>query len=131
MYRIKASIASIGAGVLVGWIANKFDIADKAKGRSITIPRIKFKNFATAVLFFTILFFSFIFLFVIREYNTKMAALDYVFRITFWQYCSTNIPWIEILATSLIFGIILAIGFSKTEKKEKDTLTSSTGQEVR
>ena len=35
---------------------------------------------------------------------------------------NANIPWLEILATSLSFGIILAMGFSSTtdEKSLKD-----------
>ena len=118
-------LASILIGLFLGWIVYMLDKAEKAKGKNFTIPRIKFRNFGLAILFFSILFFGFIFIFVVREYNEKMAGISYMFRKTLWQYCSTNIPWPEIVATSLIFGIILAIGFSTTEKpKEQETIDS-------
>ena len=120
---IRDSILAIIAGCIIGWIIYKIDKAEKAKGNNITIPRIKFKNFGIAILFFTILFFGFIFIFVVREYNEKMSEISYIFRKTFWHFCSTQVPWPEIVATSLIFGIILAIGFSTVEKrKEKETI---------
>ena len=119
----KEIMASILIGLFCGWIVYMLDKAEKAKGKNFTIPRIKFRNFGIAILFFTILFFGFIFIFVVREYNEKMSEISYIFRKTLWQYCSTNIPWPEIVATSLIFGIILAIGFSTTEKpKEQETI---------
>jgi hypothetical protein len=119
---LKEIIISILIGLICGWIANMMDKAEKAQGKELHIPRIKFKNFATAILFFTTLFFGFIFIFVVREYNEYAAQVTYMFQRTFMQYCATNIPWIEIVATSLIFGIILAIGFSSTtdEKSLKD-----------
>ena len=122
---MRDSILAIIVGCIIGWIVYKIDKAEKVKGNNYTIPRIKFRNFGLAILFFSILFFGFIFIFVVREYNEKMAGISYMFRKTLWQYCSTNVPWPEIVATSLIFGIILAIGFSTTEKpKEQETIDS-------
>jgi len=115
---IKESLLAMIVGVFLGWFFYKLDVADKAKGKHITIPRIKFKNFWLAVLFFTLLFFGFIFIFIIREYNVKMAEISYMFRQTFWQYCAGNIPWPEIVATSIIFGIILAVGLSKSSPRK-------------
>ncbi len=114
---LKEIIASIVIGLLCGWIGYMLDKAEKADRRETHIPRIKFKKFSTAILFFTTLFFGFIFIFIIREYNEYAEQVTYMFKQTFWQYCATYIPWLKIVATSLIFGIILAIGFSKIEQK--------------
>lgn len=120
---MRYTIMAIAVGVIFGICFNEMEKVERKKGKKISaIPRIKFKNFATAILFFTTLFFGFIFIFVVREYNEYAAQVTYMFQRTFMQYCATNIPWIEIVATSLIFGIILAIGFSSTtdEKSLKD-----------
>lgn len=37
--------------------------------------------------------------------------------------CAVEIPWPEIVVTSLIFGVILAIGFSKTPDKAIENKT--------
>ena len=116
---MRYTIMAIAVGVIFGICFNEMEKVERKKGKKISaIPRIKFKNFATAILFFTTLFFGFIFIFVVREYNEYAAQVTYMFQRTFMQYCATNIPWIEILATSLIFGIILAIGFSSTTDKK-------------
>lgn len=115
---IKDSIIAIGWGALIGICFYEMEKSEKARGKELYIPRIKFKNFATAILFYTTLFFGFLFIFVIREYNEYAAHATYMFRKSFWQYCSTCIPWLEMLTTSLIFGIILAIGFSNIVKKD-------------
>lgn len=120
---MRYTIMAIAVGVIFGICFNEMEKVERKKGKKISaIPRIKFKNFATAILFFTTLFFGFIFIFVVREYNEYAAQVTYMFQRTFMQYCATNIPWIEILTTSLIFGIILAMGFSSTtdEKSLKD-----------
>ena len=114
---LKEIIASIVIGLLCGWIGYMLDKVEKAQGKVTHIPRIRFKKFATAIVFFTTLFFCFIFIFVIREYNEYSSNISYMFQKTFWQYCYTQIPWYEILATSSIFGVILALGFSKTKKE--------------
>lgn len=115
---IKDSIIAIGWGVLIGICFYEMEKSEKVRGKELHIPRIKFKNFATAILFYTTLFFGFLFIFVIREYNEYSTQITYMFRKTFLQYCSTQIPWLEMVATSLIFGTILAIGFSTIEKKD-------------
>ena len=94
---------------------------NKSKGLG-SFPRMKFDNFWTAILFFSSLFFGFIFLFAIREYFKRSLG------ITFFQFCSTQVPWLEILATSIIFGTILAIGFSKTPESEKKDDGNSNNQ---
>ena len=116
---LKEIMASIVIGLICGWIVYHLEKADK----ETHIPRIKFKNFGMAIISFSILFFGFIFIFVIREYNVYSQQVTYMFRRTFWQYCSAQIPWVEIVATSLIFGIILAIGFSTTEQKKSSAQT--------
>ena len=116
-------MASIIIGLVCGRIIYNFEKADKANGKETHIPRIKFKNFGLAIMSFSILFFGFIFIFVNREYNVYSQQVTYMFRRTFWQYCSAQIPWVEIVATSLIFGIILAIGFSTTEQEMSSTKT--------
>lgn len=78
-----------------------------------SLPVVKFNDFVTAIMFFSMLFFCLIFVFVIREYYKRELG------ITFIQFCDTQVPWLEIFATSLIFGIILAIGFSTTPSQEK------------
>lgn len=120
---LKEIIASIIIGAFCGWIGYKLDKAEKAQGKETHIPRIKFQNFGLAILFFTSLFFGFIFIFVIREYNEYSLEISYMFRKTFWQYCAVEIPWPEIVVTSLIFGVILAIGFSKTPDKAIENKT--------
>ena len=114
---LKEIIASIVVGLLCGCIGYILDKVEKAQGKVTHIPRIKFKKIVTAILFFTTLFFVFIFVFIIREYNEYLSNISYMFQKTFWQYCAAYIPWIEIVATSLIFGIILAMGFSKNEQE--------------
>ena len=115
---LKEILASIIIGLISGWIIGKAEFVKKAKGIETIDLRINFKNFAVAILTFTVLFFGVIFLFVIREYYVYTSEVAYLFRRTFWQYCSTQIPWPEILLTSLLFGIILAMGFSSTEEKQ-------------
>lgn len=110
---LKEILASIIIGLISGLIIGEL----VKKEEEIINLRIKFKNFGIAILFFTILFFGVIFLFVIREYYVYASEISYMFRKTFWQYCYTQIPWYEILATSSIFGVILALGFSKTKKE--------------
>lgn len=122
---MKDSIVAIICGIIVGWVFYKLDIAEKAQGKETRIPRMKFKNFGSAILFFSTLFFGFISLFAIREYNEKMSQISYMFRKTFWQYCSAEVPIWEILATSIIFGTILAIGFSTTPSQEKKEETEA------
>jgi len=117
---LKEIITSIAIGLLCGWVGYMLDKAEKAQGKETHIPRIRFKNFVTAIVFFTTLFFCFIFIFVIREYNEYTSNIAYMFQKTFWQYCTTYIPWLKIVATSLIFGIILAMGFSKIEQKQQE-----------
>lgn len=120
---IKDSIIAIGWGALIGICFYEMEKSEKARGKELYIPRIKFKNFATAILFYTTLFFGFLFIFVIREYNEYAAHATYMFRKSFWQYCAVEIPWPEIVITSLIFGVILAIGFSKTPDKAIENKT--------
>ena len=122
------SVQAIISGLLAYWIVFELHKADKAKGKVTRIPRMKFKNFGSAILFFSTLFFGFISLFAIREYNEKMSQVSYMFRKTFWQYCSAEVPIWEILATSVIFGTILAIGFSKTPESEKKDDGNSNNQ---
>ena len=119
---IRYTIMAIAVGVMSGICFYEMEQVERKKGRETHIPRMKFKNFSTAILFFTTLFFSFFFIFVIREYNEYISNIAYMFRKTFLQYCATNIPWLEILVTSLILGIILAVGFSTTadKKSQKD-----------
>ena len=110
---LKEILASIIIGLISGWI-----IGELVKKEEETMNlRIKFKNFGVAILFFTMLFLGVMLLFVIREYYVYASEISYMFRKTFGQYCCTQIPWYEILATSLIFGVILALGFSKTKKE--------------
>lgn len=115
---IRYTIMAIAVGVLFGICFYEMEQVERKKGKEIRFHTIKFKNFGVAILFFATLFFGFIFIFVIREYNEYAAQATYMFRKTFWQYCSIQIPWPEMVATSLIFGIILAIGFSHIEKKD-------------
>ena len=115
---LKEILVSIIIGLISGWIIGKSEYAKKAKGMETIDLCINFKNFAVAILTFTVLFFGVMFLFVIREYYEYISGISYMFRKTFWQYCGTQIPWLEILVTSLIFGIILSIGFSKIEKEK-------------
>ncbi len=77
----------------------------KSNGEEFIIPRMKFQNLARAIFFFSSLIFAFFFLFIIREY------LKGDLEISFLQFCVTKIPWISILASSLIYGIVLSIGF--------------------
>lgn len=116
---LKEILASIIIGLFSGWIIGKAEFAKKTKGIENIDFRINFKNFAIAIFTFTVLFFGVIFLFVIREYNEYTSNISYMFRKTFWQYCSTQIPWFEILVTSLIFGVIQALGFSKIKAEGK------------
>jgi hypothetical protein len=117
---MRYTIMAIAVGVIFGICFNEMEKVERKKGKKISaIPRIKFKNFATAILFFTTLFFGFIFIFVIREYNEYAMQATYMFRKTFWQYCATAIPWLEIVVTSLLFGIILTLGFG--EKSDNNT----------
>ena len=115
---MRETIIAIIVGFFVGLVFYKIEIAEKAQGKVTHIPQMKFPNFFSAILFFAALFFCFIFIFVIREYNEYSSEITYLLRETFWQYCATNIPWLEILATSLIFGIILAVGFSTTAENK-------------
>ena len=119
---IKTSIFVGLAGGLVGYLLDK---AEKEQGKETVIPRMRFKHFATAILFFSVLLFGFIFIFVIREYNEYTTQVTYMFVKTFWQYCSAQIPWLEIVATSLLFGVILALGFCTTKQ---DNTTETEGQ---
>ena len=118
-------LASIIIGVIFSLFAYIADKEMEKSKKSIGIdsyPRMKFDNFGTAILFFSLLFFGFIFLFAIREYFKRSLG------ITFFQFCSTQVPWLEILATSIIFGTILAIGFSKTPESEKKDDGNSNNQ---
>lgn len=113
------SLQAILIGLIAYLVVYEANKVEKAKGKKVpSIPRVRFRNFYTAILFFAALFFCFIFIFVIREYNEYSSEITYMLRETFWQYCATNIPWLEILATSLIFGIILAVGFSTTAENK-------------
>ena len=114
---MKDTLISIAFGLVVGWIVYMIDKEEKAKGKNPQIPRIEFQHFGTAILFFTILFLGFLFIFVVCEYNEKMLGIEYMFRVSFWEFCCTQVPWLEILVTSIIFGIILAIGFSKSKSQ--------------
>lgn len=116
---IRYSIMAIAVGVVFGICFYEMEQVERKKGKKTHIPRIKFKNFGIAILFFTTLFFGFIFIFIIREYNEYAEQVTYMFKQTFWQYCSNHIPWLEIVATSLIFGIILAMGFSEAKTGQK------------
>ena len=115
---IRCTIMAIAVGVMFGICFYEMEQVERRKGRETHIPRMKFRNFYTAILLYAALFFCFIFIFVIREYNEYSSEITYMLRETFWQYCATNIPWLEILATSLIFGIILAVGFSTTAENK-------------
>lgn len=119
---IQELIIAIVSGIIFGICFYEMEKVEKRKGKEVHIPRIKFKNFGLAILSFSILFFGFIFIFVIREYHVRMAEVSYMFRKTFLQFCSTHIPWLEIVVTSLIFGIILALGFSTTEQKQENKI---------
>ena len=121
----RETIIAIVVGLCVGLVFYKIDIAERKQGKVTHIPRMRFPNFFSAILFFSTLFFGFISLFAIREYNEKMSHVSYMFKKTFWQYCSTNVPLLEMLATSVIFGIILAIGFSTTPSQEKKEETEA------
>jgi hypothetical protein len=114
---LQDSFCAIAAGIVFGICFYELERVETGKGKEVHIPRIKFKNFGIAILFFTMLFLGVMLLFVIREYYVYASEISYMFRKTFWQYCYTQIPWYEILATSLIFGVILALGFSKTKKE--------------
>ena len=125
---MRYTIMAIAVGVMFGICFYEMEQVERGKGKEIHLPKIKFQNFGVAVLFFTTLFFGFIFIFVIREYNEYAMPATYMFRKTFWQYCSAEVPIWEILATSLIFGTILAIGFSKTPDSEKEDNESTNNQ---
>lgn len=116
---IRYTIMAIAVGVISGVCFYEMEKIENQKGKKVHIPRIKFNNFVSAILLFSTLFFSFLFIFVIREYNEYSTQVTYMYRKTFWQYCSTQIPWPEIVATTVIFGIILAIGFSNIVKKDE------------
>lgn len=117
---IRYTLMALAVGVMFGICFYEMARLEREKGKEIHLPKFKFKNFGVAILFFTTLFFGFIFIFVIREYKEYAMQATYMFRETFWQYCSDQIPWLEIVATSLFFGIVQTIGFSTMNKEKQE-----------
>lgn len=69
------------------------------------------RNIYAAIYFYSLLFLLFFIALICREYFVRDLG------ITLIRFCSTEIPWDNILSSSFIFGTITAIGFYNTTEK--------------
>ena len=112
------TIEAIIAGVIFTMIASLFEknkvktVFNKKNTNMLPKRKYIFKNVYIAILTYTSLFMTFILLIAYREYRLRDL------EVTLLQFCRTEIPWIDIIWTSLVLGIIMSMGFYRSSEEE-------------